>query len=166
MIPQRPNPPGERARIRWASMPGATAAAPARDLAGLRILVVDDDQDARHLVATLLQDRGAVVDCATSAAEAFESLRGSRYDVLVSDIGMPQEDGYSLLRRVRAMDCAAGGETPALALTAYASSEDRLRAIRAGFQAHLAKPAEADELAATIARLARDGRPVDAGHSS
>jgi signal transduction histidine kinase len=139
----------------------APATAPERidgragDLAGARILVVDDEQDARELIRKLLQDAGAVVDVAASAADAIGMLQSSRYDVLVSDIGMPGEDGYALLRRLRAMDSAQGSGTPALALTAYASLQDRRRALDAGFDLHLAKPVEPGELVSAVACLAR-----------
>ena len=132
---------------------GAPAGASA-GLAGLRILVVDDEEDARNLVGKLLGDRGAQVDVAPSAADAVRLLKASRYDVVVSDIGMPQEDGYSLLRRLRAMAVDEGGETPALALTAYAAPEDRQRALGSGFQVHLAKPVEPSALLAAVAGLA------------
>jgi PAS domain S-box-containing protein len=129
--------------------------APAEEsFAGRRILVVDDEEDARELVCKLLADAGAKVDTAQSAAEAIRLLREARYDVLVSDIGMPGDDGYALLRRLRAAGPAAGGDTPALALTAYASVQDRVRALRAGFNLHLAKPVDSSELLAAVASLA------------
>ena len=133
---------------------GAAPAGASAGLAGLRILVVDDEEDARNLVGKLLGDRGAQVDVAPSAADAVRLLKASRYDVVVSDIGMPQEDGYSLLRRLRAMAVDEGGETPALALTAYAAPEDRQRALGSGFQVHLAKPVEPSALLAAVAGLA------------
>lgn len=123
------------------------------NLAGVKVLVVDDEADARALVQRLLEDRGALVQTAGSAAEAIEMLASQRPDVLVSDIGMPEEDGYTLIRRVRALPAEQGGNTPAVALTAYARSEDRLKAIMAGFQNHLAKPVEAAELLALVATL-------------
>ena len=123
-------------------------------LRGVKVLVVDDEADARGLVRRLLEDREASVRTAGSTAEAMELFLAERPDVLVSDVGMPGEDGYSLIRRVRALGAAQGGHTPALALTAYARSEDRLKAILAGFQTHLAKPVEAVELLAIVASLA------------
>jgi CheY-like chemotaxis protein len=95
------------------------------------------------------------VETATSAEEGFEKLRATRPDVLVSDIGMPGEDGLSLMRRVRSLPTTHGGRTQALALTAYASEDDALRAFAAGFQLHVSKPVDPDELGAAIARLAQ-----------
>jgi len=132
-------------------------------LRGVKVLVVDDEPDARTLVRRLLEDCEAVVATASSAAEAFESLLRHQPDVLVSDIGMPGEDGYSLIRRVRKLDAATGGQTPALALTAYARSEDRTNAILAGFQMHASKPVQPSELIAMVASLAgRAETPVAA----
>ena len=124
------------------------------NLAGVKVLVVDDEADARALVKRLLEDRQASVRTAGSATEAMELFRSERPDVLVSDIGMPEEDGYSLIRRVRALGPEHGGNTPAIALTAYARSEDRLKIIMAGFQIHVAKPVDAVELLALVASLA------------
>ena len=123
------------------------------NLAGVKVLVVDDEADARALVQRLLQDRGAIVQTAGGAAEAIELLQSQRPDVLVSDIGMPESDGFELIRQVRALAADRGGSTPALALTAYARSEDRLKVILAGFQMHLAKPVETAELLALVASL-------------
>jgi PAS domain S-box-containing protein len=125
-----------------------------RRIAGLRVLVVDDEPDARELFTRLLEDHGVVVMTAASAADALAILRERRIDVLVSDIGMPGMDGYELIRRVRAL----GGDIsamPAVALTAYARAEDRARALEAGFQLHLAKPVESAVLLASLAKLAR-----------
>jgi PAS domain S-box-containing protein len=123
------------------------------DLAGLRILVVDDHDDARELIARVLGEcRAEVVLCA-SAAEALEVLERRRPAVIVSDIAMPEMDGYEFLRRVRGRDDDAA-RIPAIALTAFARSEDRTRALRAGFLAHLAKPVEPSELVASIASAA------------
>ncbi len=124
------------------------------NLAGVKVLVVDDEADARALVQRLLVDRGATVQSTGSAAQAIEMLPVQRPDVLVSDIGMPEEDGFALIRQVRALSAEQGGNTPAIALTAYARSEDRLKVILAGFQMHLAKPVEAAELLALVASLA------------
>ena len=118
------------------------------------MLVVDDESDARALIKRLLEDRQASVRTAGSAAEAFELIRSERPEVLVSDIGMPEEDGYSLIRRVRALGPEHGGHVPAIALTAYARAEDRLKTIMAGFQVHLAKPVDTRELLALVASLA------------
>ena len=122
-------------------------------LKGLRIVIVDDEPNARDLVKRVLTDAGASVSCAGSADEALDALRAVRPDVLVSDIGMPGEDGYGLLRRVRQLGTDDGGRVPAVALTAFARAEDRRRALMAGFQMHVAKPVEAAELIAVIASV-------------
>jgi CheY-like chemotaxis protein len=94
------------------------------------------------------------VTAVASAAEALREMERTRYDVLLSDIGMPGEDGYALIEKVRALPAARGGETPAAALTAYARAEDRLRVLRSGFQIHVPKPVEPSELVAVVANLA------------
>jgi signal transduction histidine kinase/ActR/RegA family two-component response regulator len=123
-------------------------------LDGVRVLVVDDEEDARALVAIVVEQRGAEVASAGSAAEALALLETFRPDVLVSDIGMPGRDGYDLIRAVRALPPERGGRTPAVALTAYARVEDRVRAIRAGYQLHVPKPVEPEELVVVVASLA------------
>ena len=125
------------------------------DIAGLKVLVVDDEPDARALIRVLLEERKAQVVVAATAAEGLELLRESRPDVLVSDIGMPVQDGYELIRQVRRLDHHDGGATPAVALTAYARSEDHMKAVMAGFQQHVSKPVEPDELITVIASLAQ-----------
>ena len=122
-------------------------------LEGIKVLVVDDEPDARALVKRLLEDRQAQVTAAGSVAEALECFQAERPDVMVSDIGMPGEDGYSLIRRVRALGPEHGGNTPAIALTAYARAEDRLKALMAGFQVHASKPVDATELLVLVATL-------------
>ncbi len=122
-------------------------------LAGVRVLAVDDDADARRLVAAVLEDCGAVVRTCASVAEAIAALDGDTPDVIVSDIGMPEEDGYELIRRVRARESAAGGQIPAVALTAYARVEDRMQALTAGYDMHVPKPVEPAELAVVVASL-------------
>lgn len=122
---------------------------------GVRVVVVDDEPDSRELVRRLLEEAHAVVSAAGSAREALGLIRATRPDVLVSDIGMPEEDGYSLIKRVRALSAEEGGTVPAVAVTAYARAEDRVNAIRAGFQHHLAKPIEPAELIAIVASLAQ-----------
>jgi CheY-like chemotaxis protein len=112
---------------------------------------VEDDPDSLELVAVALQSAGAKVTCCSRASEALET-RGD-FDVIVSDIGMPEVDGYAFMRRVRGRN--EGGDVPALALTAYAGSEDAARAMRAGFQEHLAKPIDAGALVDAVARWAR-----------
>jgi PAS domain S-box-containing protein len=121
-------------------------------LAGLKVLVVDDEPDARDLIRRVLESCEAAVTVATSAAEALELLEAEHPDVIVSDIGMPDEDGYDLIRQVRAKHSAK--HIPAAALTAFARTEDRKRALLAGFQTHIAKPVDPDELTAAVASLA------------
>jgi PAS domain S-box-containing protein len=125
------------------------------DLSGVRLLVVDDEPDARALVERVLADCGGEVAVAASAEEALEALAAFRPQVLLCDIGMPGTDGYELLRRVRGQPDAQLARIPAIALTAFARSEDRTRALRAGFQVHLSKPVEPAELVATVASVAR-----------
>jgi PAS domain S-box-containing protein len=124
-----------------------------RVLDGVRVLVVDDEADTRSLLLTTLQAQGASVVTAGSAAEGFEVFREFRPDVLVADIGMPEEDGYALIARIRALREGEGGRRPAVALTAYAREQDRQAALNAGFQRHLTKPFEPEELAAVLAAL-------------
>jgi PAS domain S-box-containing protein len=124
-------------------------------LAGLRVLVVDDEFDARVLLTTIVERCGAQVVAVSSASEGLESIETWRPDVLIADIGMPIEDGYGLIRKVRALPEERGGHTPALALTAYARTEDRVRALSEGYQVHLAKPVDRFELAAVLASLGR-----------
>jgi PAS domain S-box-containing protein len=128
------------------------------NLAGRRILVVDDEADARDLLAEILGQAGADVIVVSSADEALEMLRRWRPDVLVSDIGMPGDDGYVLIRKVRALGPEEGSQVRALALTAYARSEDRVLALEAGFHTHIAKPVDPLELTALIAGLAPERR--------
>ena len=129
-------------------------AAPVTRLDGLRVLAIDDDADALNLVATILGRAGATVDLGSSAAQGFEMLVAKPPDVLISDIEMPGEDGYSLIRRVRALNAEQGGRTPAIALSAYGRREDRLLAIAAGFSMHVPKPVDPAELTALVASLA------------
>jgi PAS domain S-box-containing protein len=123
------------------------------DLNGVKVLVVDDERDARTLIRRVLEMHGATVVTAETAGEAMDLLQKNRPDVLLSDIGMPDEDGYSLLQKLRQLEANQGGETPAVALTAFARSEDRRKALLAGFQMHVAKPVEAGELVAVVANL-------------
>jgi PAS domain S-box-containing protein len=141
---------------RSASMSPIEETAPS-DLTGLKVLVVDDEPDARSLIQRLLQDCHANVVTAGSAEEAVQLLLRDKPDVMVSDIGMPGEDGYMLIRRIRSMTNSSG-VIPAIALTAYARIEDRVKAIHAGFQLHLSKPVEPIELVAMVQSLAQ--RPL------
>jgi CheY-like chemotaxis protein len=129
-------------------------------LDNLRVLIVDDEEDTRDLLRSVLEQCGSEVVTAGSATEALEALEKSKPDVLISDIGMPEENGYALISKVRALSAARGGKVPAIALTAYARTEDRVRALVAGFQVHLPKPIEPVELVAVVAGLVgRTGIP-------
>lgn len=128
-------------------------------LDGLRLLVVDDEDDARMLVGAVLGEQGAEVHLVASASEALAQLSVIRPDVVVSDIAMPTMDGYALIRKIRALPPSMGGRTPAVALTAYARSEDAKLAFAAGFQMHVAKPIEPAQLAIVVANLG--GRSLD-----
>jgi PAS domain S-box-containing protein len=132
------------------------------DLSGIKVLVVEDETDARDLIKHLLHECNAEVFTASAAGEALVLVEAEKPDVLVSDIGLPGIDGYELLKRVRALGQARGGNLPAIALTAFARSEDRTRALRAGFLVHVAKPVEPSELMATVASVA--GRTGGAGN--
>ena len=124
-------------------------------LSGLRLLVVEDEETGREMLTKLLEQYGAEVVAAASAAEALAALERGVPDVLLSDIGMPGESGYDLLRQVRALPAERGGRVPALAFTAYSSNQDRLDSLDAGFQAHLAKPTDPARLVAMITALAQ-----------
>jgi CheY-like chemotaxis protein len=140
----------------------ATAPGPAKptweappELDRLRVLVVDDDDDGREMVAAILERCGSIVTRASSVREAVSQFDLHRPDVIVSDIGMPDQDGYELIRQIRARAPSAGGNTPAASLTAYAGIEDRRRALLAGFNMHVAKPVDPAELVAVVASLSR-----------
>jgi CheY-like chemotaxis protein len=129
------------------------------EIVGVRVLVVDDEPDARNLVKRLLEDCEATVTATGSIAEAVSLIESGNFDVLISDIGMPGEDGYALIRKVRALGRDRGGHIPAIALTAYARAEDRVKAVSAGFMMHVAKPVEPVELITMVAGAAgRTGR--------
>jgi signal transduction histidine kinase len=125
-------------------------------LAGLSVLAVDDDEDSREMLQLILEQNGASVVTAGSAAEALEKLMQTKTDILVSDIGMPLEDGYSLVERLRKLPAENGGEIPAVALTGFAREEDNRRALLAGFNKHVAKPIDPENLVREIAELMRD----------
>jgi CheY-like chemotaxis protein/anti-sigma regulatory factor (Ser/Thr protein kinase) len=124
-------------------------------LRGIRVLIVEDDEDTRQIVAAQLESHQALTSTAGSAAEAFDLLQRERFDVLLADIAMPVEDGYGLIRRVRSTLKSGTASIPAAALTAFAREEDRQQALAAGFQLHLAKPVEIGALVAAVARLGR-----------
>jgi signal transduction histidine kinase/ActR/RegA family two-component response regulator len=124
------------------------------DLKGTRVLVVEDDDDARGMIEKVLEIQGATVKTVASAREALDILGRERVDVLLSDIEMPGTDGYQLIKELRLRPSQQGGSVPAAALTAYARTEDRLRALRAGFQLHLAKPVQPSELVTVVGSLA------------
>jgi len=134
---------------------GVAAPVLATSLAGVNVLLVDDEADARDLFRTVLEQSGARVTAVASGAEAFSSFTASPPDVVVSDIEMPDENGYDLIRRLRDLPPERGGRIPAAALTAYARTEDRMRALRAGYQLHVSKPVQPAELVAVIASLVR-----------
>jgi signal transduction histidine kinase/ActR/RegA family two-component response regulator len=157
-----------------AVMPEQPAAEPTRDeqiasarssrgptsLAGTHILVVDDERDAREMVAEVLEQAGASVTVAASARDALAVLDGGAVDLVVSDIGMPDQDGYKLIEQIRAR--ATGARIPAVALTAYAREQERARALAAGFQAHAAKPVDLDVLLRMISELINRGAASEA----
>ncbi len=136
--------------------PGASD--PARSLSGLRVLVCDDDEDARELLAAILSAEGAAVCAASSGRRALEALREFAPHVLVSDVGMPHFDGYELIRQVRALPEEEGGQIPAIALTAHAGREDELKALLAGYQVYVTKPIDPARLVQIVANLV--GRPM------
>jgi CheY-like chemotaxis protein len=121
------------------------------------VLVVDDDDDARHLIRTILEYCGALVTVVGTAREVLGILERVTPDVLVSDISMPVEDGYWLIRQVRALDAARGGGLPAVAITAHGMTHGPDRTLAAGFQAHLRKPIDPWDLCRTLASLVRRG---------
>jgi CheY-like chemotaxis protein len=127
---------------------------PLRGIDRLRVLVVDDERDAREMLTALLESRGALVRGAGSAEEALEQVERWHPDAIVADIGMPGTDGYAMLSELRSRPPDRGGTIPAVALTAYARTQDRERALRAGFQAHLSKPVNPEDLLGTLEQVA------------
>ncbi len=123
-------------------------------LQGLRVLAVDDEADTREMIRAVLEHCKMEVITAGSASEALEAIVQSRPDVLLSDLGMPGEDGYTLIAKVRALPAERCGQIPAAALTAYVRAEDRVKVLRSGFQLHVSKPLEPNELVAVVANLA------------
>jgi len=126
-------------------------------LNGVRVLVVDDQAAVREVIALLLEDSGARVTAVPGVPEALEALGRERPNVMLSDIQMPGEDGYALIRKVRALPPDRGGQTPAAALTGLSTPADRARALRAGFQDHVAKPVDARQLVRIVTTLAAQG---------
>jgi CheY-like chemotaxis protein len=126
-----------------------------RELDGLKVLVVDDDADACEMIRAAFEHCRSRVKTSVSAAEALALIQDWRPDILVADISMPEMDGYQLIRRVRSFGAQAGGSLPAVALTAMARVEDRVKALSAGYQMHVAKPVEPDELREVVASLVR-----------
>jgi CheY-like chemotaxis protein len=124
-------------------------------LDGINVLIVEDEPDTRDLLTTILQECGANVAAVESVKDAITSIQHNLPNVLLSDIGMSGENGYDLIKEIRALPPEKGGNIPAVALTAYAGSLDRRRALIAGFHVHLAKPVEPDELLAVIGSLGR-----------
>ena len=139
-------------RTHPAARSGAMSDCPA-ELTGYHILLVDDEADSRELLSLVLDSCGASVTTAGSAAEAFQLVQRELFDALISDIGMPEEDGFSLIKKIRNLPSENGGKIPAIALTAYARAEDRIQSLRAGFQMHVSKPVEPTELVAVVANL-------------
>lgn len=123
-------------------------------LKGLKVLVVDDEADTRELIREVLKECGSEVILSRSVAEALDALEQHKPDILISDLGMPDEDGYALISKIRALPSERGGHIPAAALTAYARAEDRMRVLRSGFQFHLPKPVDSAELVTVVASLA------------
>ena len=123
-------------------------------LQGLKVLVVDDEADTRELIREVLKECGSEVITSHSAEEALMALEQYKPDILISDLGMPDEDGYSLISKIRALPAERGGQIPAAALTAYARAEDRMRVLRSGFQFHLPKPVDSATLVTVVASLA------------
>jgi PAS domain S-box-containing protein len=130
----------------------------APSLGGVRVLVVDDHEDAREMLRAVLERCGATVVVAASAVEALARVTGEKPDVVLSDVEMPEQNGYDLLRQLRSLPAASGGQTPAVALTAYSSAHDRVKLLQAGFQMHVPKPVQPAELATVVASLARRDR--------
>jgi len=144
-------PPSVRSSAR--SLASLERLATTHELEGVRLLVVDDEPDARELLRSVLEQRKATVSTASSADEAYDLFLSVRPDVLISDIGMPGTDGYALMHRIRALPPEQGGRTPAVALTAFTRMEDRTRALLAGYNLHIPKPVEPAELVVVVANL-------------
>ncbi|HEX8953242.1 MAG TPA: response regulator [Polyangia bacterium] len=149
------DPPAAPPAEATASVELPAAASAEAPLAGLRLLVVDDDQDALELLAEILQKAGAAVVTASSAASGLAAFAAGRFDVLVSDLGMPGEDGLTLMQKIRAIDAGRGGNIVAIAVSGYGSADDVAASRRAGFDAHLVKPCDSTRLVELLARFTR-----------
>jgi CheY-like chemotaxis protein len=134
-----------------------------RELRDIRVLVVDDDEDSRDMLTMVFEQYGAAVERAGSAAEALAAIERQRPTILLSDVGMPGEDGHALIRRVRDAERVSGGCLPAIALTGYATAEDGARALAAGFQLHIAKPVDPAELLVLVSSLLDGGIEENVG---
>lgn len=132
----------------------------------LKLLIVDDDPTTRALLAEALETRGACVRASATAREAQQTLVVWHPDLMISDVGMPRENGYDLIRRVRNLPAEEGGSTPAIACTGYARDEDRARAMDAGFDAVVPKPVDLDLLLRTIAHVAGVREPGEGGEAA
>jgi hypothetical protein len=132
------------------------------ELSGLRVLIVDDDLDAREVLEDALSSAGSTVKTADSAARGLELVRSFRPNIILSDVGMPDQDGYAFMRHVRELGARQGGDVPSIALTGYTRHGDRTQAIAAGFTAHVAKPVVPQELLKLVASLALDARRQEA----
>lgn len=155
LLPLRVEPLAEEPRVHPEAEENQRSNAVKAELDNLQILVVDDELDSRELLKIALESEGAKVVAASNAAEAFEKIQTGEFDVLVSDIGMPNENGFSLIGRIRKLSKAAGGATPAIALTAYARTEDRIQSLQSGFQMHVSKPIQLEELIVIILNIVK-----------
>ena len=156
LLPVRSNTPDDASRVNPAARneQSGNFKVGGKELSGLCVLLVEDEADSRDLLKLVLTSSGAKVTTADSAADALEKIEREKFDVIVSDIGMPEADGFSLIGKIRKLSEVQNGNVPAIALTAYARAEDRIKALRCGFQLHIAKPVEATELIASVANLA------------
>jgi CheY-like chemotaxis protein len=148
LLQSEPRPPAPGLKLTQANQ-----AEGAHDLGGVRVLVVEDDLDTLEMLRAIFQNHGAEVIAASSADEALTALENTVPDALVSDLAMPEQDGYELIKRIRQRGADWGGNIPAVALTAYARVEDRARALTSGFQVYLPKPVDPHELVAVVAHL-------------
>jgi len=159
---------GDQAMSGWGALSAvegpALSALPSLD--GVRVLIVDDERDAREMMACALANCGAAVTTAVSAGEALDALRRTAFDVLLADIGMPDEDGYTLIRKVRALPAADRAAIPAAAVTAYAREDQRQQALAAGYQLHVAKPVDPARLARAVSALRAGASASQAGLSA